>query len=269
MKELLNIEYYKFRKNSVAIVLSLLFVLFLPTILLTVKDIFKNVPPPFPSSSIFYEFPTVWDYQGYVGNWLVSFLLGFMMIYFITSEISNRTMRQCIINGWTRHEYWMSKFFLLLMLAAVATILYTLSTLIIGLIHTSDPDIELIMDSNLAVLRFFMMSVGYLSLAMLLATWIRKGTLAILVYFAYVMFVEQIIRGIHLYYFKHQSVLYYPINIIEDLMPMPILRAPDNWLAKEMGFKILLPYWQAGLLTLSLSALFLWLSYRIVTRRDL
>jgi ABC-2 type transport system permease protein len=269
MIELLNIEFYKFRKNSVAIVLSILFVLFLPFILLTVKDTFKNIPPPFPSSSVFYEFPTVWDYQGYVGNWLVSFLLGFMMIYFVTSEISNKTMRQCIINGWTRHQYWMSKFFVMLTLALVATMLYFISTLCIGIVHTADVDLELLLDNNGAVLRFFIMSLGYLSFAFLIATWIRKGILAILIYFCYILFLEQILRGVHLYYFKNKSVLYYPINIIEDLMPNPMFRAPDNWLSKDIGFKILLPYWQSGLLTILLTALFLGLSYRIVTKRDL
>ncbi len=269
MKELLTIEYYKFRKNSVAIVLSLLFVLFLPFILLFVRDTFKNIPPPFPSSSLFYEFPTVWDYQGYVGNWLVSFLLGFMMVYFVTSEISNKTMRQCIINGWTRHQYWLSKFFLLLMLALTATLLYGLTTICIGLVNTDDVDLELLMDTNGALLRFFIMCIGYLSFAFFIAIWIRKGTLAILIYFSYIMFVEQIIRGIHFYYLKNASVLYYPVNIIEDLMPNPIFRAPDNWLSKEVGFKILLPYWEAGLLTLVFSALFLVMSYRMITRKDL
>jgi ABC-2 type transport system permease protein len=269
MLEILKIEFYKFRKNSVIFVLSLLFVLITPFIILTAKDVFKSIPPPFPSSKLFYEFPTIWDYQGYVGNWMVSFLLGFMMIYFISSEVSNKTMRQCIINGWTRQQYWFSKFYLLLFMAVTATVIYALSTVIIGIINTEDIDFELIMDNNYATLRFFIMSVGYLSLAFFIALLVRKGILAILLYFSYVMFIEQIIRGVHLYYFKNKSVLYYPVNIIEDLMPNPIFRAPDNWLSKDVGFKILIPYFEAGLLTIGLSLFFLYMSYNIVIKKDL
>ncbi len=269
MIDLLKIEFYKFRKNSVVIVLTALFFLFMPTILLYVKDTFAHIPPPFPSSKDFYEFPNVWDYQGYAGNWMVSFLLGFLVIYSFTSEVANKTMRQCIINGWTRQEYWRSKVYTLVLFSAVATIVYAVSTIIIGLVHTEDVDLELILDNNFAIVRFFLMCLGYTSFALFIASWIRKGTLAVLLYFAYVMFIEQIFRGIHLYYFKNQSVLYYPINIIEDLMPNPIFKAPDNWLSKDIGFKVLIPYYEAAGLTTLMVALFLYLSYRFVVYKDL
>ena len=55
------------------------------------------------------------------------------------------------------------------------------------------------------------------------AVWIRKGTLAILVYFSYIMFIEPVIRAIHLYYFNNRSTLFYPMNVVEDLMPNPFL----------------------------------------------
>jgi ABC-type transport system involved in multi-copper enzyme maturation permease subunit len=265
---LLEIEYLKFRKNSVIVVLSILFVIFFPFIILSGKELLSHFPPPFPSSTVLYEFPTVWDYQGYVGNWMVSILLGFFMIYTITSEVSNRTLRQSIINGQTRFDYWISKVLVMVSLSIFATIVYGLSCIILGLIHTDGYDFAIIWDNNFAMIRFFLMSMGYLSMAMLFALWIRKGTLTILVYFSYIMFIELIFRGIHLNYFRNRSVLFYPQNIIEDLMPNPLLRIPDFLSKDQLGFKILLSYNEAIFITLGLISLFIYLSWVRFVRKD-
>lgn len=267
--DLLIIEFLKFRKNSVIIVLSALFILFFPFIILTGKRIFSHLPPPFPSSVTFYEFPTVWDYQGYVGNWLVCFFLGFMMIYIITSEISNRTMRQSIINGQTRKDYWIGKILVMLAISIIATLLYFISCIMLGVTHTDGYEISIIWDNNFANIRFFLMCIGYLSFAMFLAYLIRKGTLTILIYFAYVLFVEIILRAIHLNYFKHRSVLFYPMNVVEDLMPNPFFRIPDFVSKDQFDFKILLSYNEAMLVSVIYISIFIYLGWYRFMKKDI
>ena len=269
MKELITLEWLKFRKNSVVIVLSALFVGLFPFIILTGKKVFNNVPPPLPSSIVFYEFPTVWDYQGYAGNWLVSFCLGFMMVYMVTSEVSNRTQRQAIINGMTRKEYWFSKLSVLIFMALVATAMYVVSSIVLGVTHTEGYDFEIIWDNNNAIIRFFEMCLGYLSFAFFIAIWIRKGTLAILTYFSYIMFLEPIIRAIHLNYFRNRSSLFYPMNVIEDLMPNPFFKLPDVWIEKEWGFKILLSHTEALGGSIFFIAIFMSLSWWLFMKRDI
>ena len=266
---LLLLEYKKFSRNNVVLVLLLIYVILAPLIILAGKDIFQSVPPPLPSSAVFYEFPTVWDYQGYVGSWMVSFCLGFLMIYMVTSEVSNRTMRQNIITGMTRKEWFQSKFSVMILLAGVASILYALSCIVIGMLHTDGFDAELVMDNNFAILRFFLMCVGYMSFALLLAFVIRKGTLAILTYFLWVMMLESILKIIHVYFFRNRSANFWPMNATEDLMPFPIFKLPDYYINKEWGFKILLSYPEAAVVTLIYSALFVGLAWLSFGRRDI
>jgi hypothetical protein len=232
-------------------------------------EIFAGAPPPFPSPKVFVEFPTVWDYQGYIGNWLVSLLLGFLMINFITTEEINKTMRQSIINGLLRNEFWKSKAIVITIISIFATVVYIISVLSYGLANTEDVDLELIMDSNFAPLRFFLMCMGYLSMATLFALWIKRGILSMFIYLAYVMVLEQILRGIHLYYFKQRSVLFYPTNIIEDLMPNPLFTASDNFFNNDLGFHIVLEQYEAVGCTLILIILFSWASYKLVMNKDL
>jgi ABC-2 type transport system permease protein len=269
MKNLIIIEFLKFRKNPVTIVIFILFTLLFSIGILYIGDAFKGAPPPFPSPKVFTEFPTIWDYQGYIGNWLVSLLLGFMMINFITTEEVNKTMRQSIINGFTRKDYWMGKLLLLLIVSTYATMIYAISTIVIGWLKTPDVDVELLFDNNYGIFRFFLMSVGYLSMASFFGFWIKRGLLSLFAYLAYIMAIETIIRGIHLYYYKDRSVLFYPANIIEDLMPNPFLIAPDTFMSRDVGFKVILSNVEAVGLSSLLIAIFLFITYRLITKKDL
>lgn len=269
IKNLLTLEYKKFSRNNVVLVLIMIYILLAPVIILTGKDIFKSVPPPLPSSAVFYEFPTVWDYQGYVGSWMVSFCLGFLIIYIITSEVSNRTMRQNIITGMTRKEWFQAKLFVMFGMAVIVTIIYAISSILIGILHTDGYDAELIMDNNFALVRYFLMSIGYMSFAFFLAFIIRKGTLAILTYFLWVMMLESIFKVIHVYFFRNRSANFWPMNATEDLMPFPIFKLPDYYINKEWGFKILLSYPEAAVVSIIYSALFIALAWWSFSKRDI
>ena len=269
MKDLLVLEWKKFKNNAVFRALVLIYILVAPFVILAGKDAFKNMPPPMPSSKVFYEFPTVWDYQGYVGNWLVPFCLGFLAIHLVTSEVSNRTMRQNIIIGLTRREFFISKLCSVIVMALAATVIYAVSTIIIGMIHTDGFDIELVLDNNWAISRYFLLCLGYMSFGLMLAFLIRKGTLTILFYFLYVMILEPIFMLVHVYYFKNQSRNFWPMNSIEDLMPFPLFKVPDYYINKEWNFNILLPYHYAIMLTLFYSLIFIFIAYRNFIKKDI
>jgi hypothetical protein len=68
-------------------------------------------------------FPTVWQYLGYIGNWLCFFFFGFLSIVVVTTEHSYRTMRQNIITGLSRQQYFLSKFYLIVVVSLLAALL--------------------------------------------------------------------------------------------------------------------------------------------------
>jgi ABC-type transport system involved in multi-copper enzyme maturation permease subunit len=265
----LKLEWSKYSKNWLVRVLFLTFTILFPFVIFLGKEVFENVPPPFPSYTMFYEFPTVWDYQGHVGNWLVSFCLGFLIIYMVTSEVDYRTMRQGVINGMTRKEFFLAKFSSVIALSIYATLLFYVTAIIIGIFNTEAPDIELIFDNNYAGFRFFLMSMGYLSFAFLLAIIIRRGFLSLLAYFSYMMFVETIIRAFHLYYFQHRSVLFYPMNAIEDIMPNKLYSYADFWMKNEFENGFLLSNMESAIAGLIYTTIFIAGSWFFFKNSDL
>ena len=99
------------------------YIVSLPSLLLLGKRI-KELPPPIGTTEVLFIFPTVWEYLGYVGNWLTFFFMGFFAVLMITLEYSNRTLRQNIINGFTRVEFYKAKIYFVLAISFLATLYY-------------------------------------------------------------------------------------------------------------------------------------------------
>ncbi|MBK7525771.1 MAG: ABC transporter permease subunit [Saprospiraceae bacterium] len=262
------LEWQKFSKNTVIIVLLLLYVLFSPFVIFLAKEIFEGAPPPFPNVNSFFEFPLIWEYQGYVGSWFVSFNLGFIIIYIFTSEVSNKTLRQNIITGLSKNDFFLSKIATMIKLSIIATILYYISSIIIGIFHTPGSDINLIFDNNFAGCKFFVMCMGYMSFALFLAILFRRGMLAILAYFAYIHLLEVILRQIQLYFIKSRSMIFWPMNTFEDLFPLPFYRLPDTWLEESLGFKPLQTTGESILFSTIYTFIFIGLSWYFFRKRD-
>ena len=269
MFRLLSLEYKKFRKNSVVGILTLFYIILAPTLILVAKEIFKSTPDFLPSSNVFFEFPTIWDYMGYIGNWLTSFFLGFVVIYMITSEVASKTMRQSIINGLNRKDYFLGKVYTILTFSAFATLIYIISTIIIGIIHTDGFDLELIMDSNWAPFRYFLMCMGYMSFALLIGFTMRKSGLAIFFYLVYVMMLEVVLRYIQVWAWPHEATKWWPMNIIEDLMPNPFLKLGDKFIKNEYDFGLLVSNNGAIIGSILYTILFLGIAWYSFSKRDI
>lgn len=178
-------------------------------------------------------------------------------------------MRQNIINGYSRKDYFLSKMSVIVALSLAATVVYYISCLVIGAFHTPGFDLSLAFDNNYAGPRFFLMSIGYLVLAALIAFIVRRGTLSIMLYFVYMLFLEFLLRMLQFYYLKNRSILFWPTNATEDLMPNPIFKMGDFWLEKEWGFSVVLDYWEAVVTTIIYTSLFLYLTWRNLRSKDL
>ena len=83
--------------------------------------------------TFFFEFPNMWGYLGFAGNWLAFFLLRVDLgIYGLSNEVSYKTMRQNIITGMERKEFYLGKALSITVLSLGATIFYMIIGLIIG-----------------------------------------------------------------------------------------------------------------------------------------
>lgn len=267
MLHFLKLEIKKVKNYRPLLVMAILYVIALPTSLLATKGLPEEASMFFGSQG-FYTFPNVWKYLGYIGNWLGFFFLGFTGVLSVTSEFGNKTLRQNIITGLSRKDYYFAKVTFALAIALAVSIYYFVCGSLIGIFH-ADPFYFDVYTQELGyVPRYFLMSFSYLALGLFLGTLIRRTGFAIFVFLAYGVFVEQILRGIHLYYLKSRTVLFYPINAVEDLTPIPFPDAAND-MVRQMDFYPFLYYPEAIITTLIYTSLFLFGTYSLLMKRDL
>ncbi len=264
----LKLEYQKWSKNAVITMLLGLFIILNPTVILIGREI-PPVPPILITTDVFFQFPTVWDWMGFAGNWLVFFFLGFVSVHIVTSEVSNKTMRQSIINGQTRKEFFLSKLTVILALSVLATLYYVICTFLIGWFNTDNPDLALAFENEWAIPRYFLMCIGYMSLGLMLGIVIRSPGIAVLSYWSYILFLELLLRWqVHYRLIKNESMNYYPANAIEDLQPFPFYKFA-RFIPQSVDYNFLLEYNTAMIMTIIYSTIFLFLGYWYLSKKDM
>jgi ABC-2 type transport system permease protein len=268
MLYLLQLEWLKQKKHRTFLLLAGLYILLLPSSLLIAKSI-KQWPPPINTSDTFFRFPDVFQYLGYAGNWLTFFLLGFLAVVVITQEFSSRTFRQNIINGVTRADLFLSKMYFIVLVALAAMLYFGAVCFVFGYTHTETVYSSVVMKNIDYLPRYFLMCMGYMSFGLLLGTLIRRTAAALFIYFAYVFFLEPILRwGVHYNIFKHASMQYYPMNAIEDLTPVPFAQMTQP-MEKDLNFPFFLTPQQAMIAATVWIVLFLAGAFWLTSKRDL
>ncbi len=267
MLHLLKLEWLKVRKYKIFRVMVIFYLVLLPACLLITKT-FKYIPEELVSRESLYMFPTVWGYLGYIGNWLTFFFLGFLSVIIVTMEHSNRTFRQNIITGLSRNEFFKAKIVFILTISLLATLYYLLVGLGIGFTNTDTIYFSKIVQEAHLIPRFFLMCIGYMSFGFFLGVLIKRTGIALFIYLVYIMFIESVLRGIHMYYIRNISMHLYPMNANEDLVPIPFAKLAEEFL-RENQFSLFLEPHQAALTVCFYTSIFLFFAYRKIKYSDI
>ncbi len=224
MLHLLKIEWLKIKHYRTFWILSALFALSLygvNEIVYTVqRAAFTNEPmaqmiigtPPF-------QFPQVWQTVSYVSSYLL-FFPGLIIIILMTNEFSYKTHRQNIIDGLSRTQFIYVKMMLCVLIASVAALIVVLVALFFGLREsTASFSFQHIQYVGL----FFVQTLSYTSVALVIATLFRRSGIAIGVYFLYAEVLDQLLSLAANYYLNNAGK-YFPLESNDNLIPFPLFR---------------------------------------------
>ncbi len=254
--KLIKLEIFKYKDNSLVQMLLLFFTILMPTAIFVMK--YVNIPM-LPGANSYFTFPHVWRYQAYTGSWLSFFFLGYLGVYIITSEIQFKTLRQNIINGMTRMFFFKGKIYIIILVSLYATLLFFISTAIIGLLHQDAFALAEIFEKQVYVIpRFFLLTFAYMVFGMMIGYLIKKPGLSVFFYLSYILIIEPLFRL--LVHGKSKASFYYPMNAIEDLAPLPLY--------KFVNIK-LLSYSEAAAISIISVIVFIAISYYFFNRRDI
>ncbi len=224
---LLKLECQRFFPNTTFRVIVILYAVFFVLLWILAHQIgsfsFTSNGQSFNPTRELLLYPQNWQLLAWIGSWLNGSLMGFLGVFMITLEFSNKTLRQSVIFGLSRLDLFMAKAGSALALAAAATFCYVLLGFLGGNESSGIGVLELSLTPYGCVLRFFMQSLGYFFLGTLVGLIIRQTALATLAYLAYTFFLESVGRWL-LFFFvtKGQLPLFLPDNVFESLTPFPL-----------------------------------------------
>ncbi len=273
MIQLLKIEWLKLKNYAAFIVLSLFFLLGILVsnyaVFYTKKNLIDKADPTgMIASASPYDFAHTWQTTSYVSGFLL-LLPGLLLILLLTNEFSFRTHRQNIIDGWSRKNFIEVKIVMALLTAIIATLLVVLTALLFGFASGSSFSTEGIENVGF----FFLKSLSYNMIALLIGVLVRKTGFAIGLFFIY-MGVENILsvmlQGLSI---KLKADYQFDIGNMGDYLPMNasdgLLHFPKNPISDLANNSSRMPhdYMYVGLaLALGYLVIFyVWSRNRIIT----
>ena len=162
-------------------------------------------------------FPRVWLAASWMGG-LFFIMIGMLFILLITNEVQYRTHRQNIIDGWSRMDFLKAKLSLLIFFVLISTAMVFLMGLLVGSVYSSS--MSGMTEGLYYVAYFMLMSTLYLMLAFFVAMLVKRTGLSIIIYFAIVCIVDNVLwliftlKGSQLGYFM-------PLEAVDSLVPNP------------------------------------------------
>jgi hypothetical protein len=164
-----------------------------------------------------FVFPKVWLSASWFGG-LFFIMVGMLFILLITNEVQYRTHRQNIIDGWSRLDFLKAKLSLMLFFVLTSTLMVFLSGLLVGLLYSSDSG-DLFYGIYF-VGYFALMATIYLAAAFLIAMLVKRTGLSIIIYFALVCIVDNLLWLI-LTLQDNQVGYFLPLECVDSLVPNP------------------------------------------------
>lgn len=276
MIRLLNIEFFKIRHNRASKVLIIFYFGLLSSIALlsALKIEFGPFNFKLAEQGIF-EFPYIWHFNTYFAAILKFFLL-LVIVSMVANEYSNKTLKQNLIDGLSKKEYILSKFYMMVVMSLISTLFVFVVSLILGLIYSEDKNIGLIFTDLQYFVGFFIKLISFFSFGLFMGIWIKRSAFAIGALF--IFYIIEGIIGLFLSFSLSQdtttlikSIL--PFYSSESLIPNPIprldfIKQASNQLGEIYQIDYNVPIFNI-VVSLLWSALFIYGAYALIKKRDL
>jgi ABC-2 type transport system permease protein len=219
-----------------------------------------------------YNFPIIWHITTFFASQF-KFFFAIVVVSMIGNEYSNKTIKQNLIDGLSKKEFILSKFYTIVLFSLVATLLLFIISLLIGLYYSSYNEINIIFRETEYLLGYFVKLVGFFSFCLFLGMLAKRSAFALAF-----LFVDFILEGIILGLISWQANFelaskiqnFFPLKSMYNLIKQPFQRiAMTKFPDKETLNYDYAVHWYEFVIVLAWTALFIFLSYRLLKKRDL
>ena len=277
MWRLLKIELHKIRYNRASKFLILIYFGLLTSITLIAAIKFDIGPIKFHlAEQGIFNFPYIWHLNTYLAAGFKLFLL-LVIVSMMANEYSNRTLKQNLIDGLSKKEFVLSKFYTVILFALISTIFVAFISLSLGLIYSDFTEFAIITSDLIYLFAYFIKLVGFFSFGLFLGVLVKRSAFAVGALLVWSI-VEGITMGLLKWKFNmkdsYESIAqFFPLNAMMNLIKEPFTRFNAvKSAAQQLGEEITKDFSVAPkdlLIVIMWTAIFIYWSYYLIKKRDL
>ncbi len=275
MLRLLNIEIHKLKYNKASRVLILIYFLLLTSIALIAAIKFDIGPVKFHlAEQGIFNFPYIWHFNTYMAA-IFKFFLLLVIVSMMANEYSNKTLKQNLIDGLSKKEFILSKFYAVILLAAISTLFVFTVSILLGYWYSDFNEFSIVTTDLEYLLAFFVKLAGFFSFGLFLGILVKRSAFAVGAMLVWAM-IEGFAKGL-LYWKLEDSVdkimRFFPLEAMANLIKEPFTRlSAVKTVAKQVGEDLSKDFsvqFLNVIIVLLWTALFIYFSYTLLKKRDL
>ena len=278
MKRLLAIELQKIWKNKASRVLTLTYFILLTFIALIASIKFDLGIFKFHLAEMgIFNFPFIWHFNTYIAS-ILKLFLAIVIVSMMANEYSYGTLKQNLIDGMSKREFIESKFLTVVLFASVSTIFIFVMSLILGYSFSSYTEVSIVFSDLKYLLAYFVKLVGFFSFCLFLGILVKRSAFA-LGFLLVWNIIEGIVKGILSFKIFPDSksatsiMQFFPLESMSNLIVEPFTRlSVVKNLGTQIGLDNIKNYdveFKSLLIVVCWTVIFVYLSYRLLKKRDL
>jgi ABC-2 type transport system permease protein len=281
MFRLLNIEFHKLKHNRASKVLSIIYFGLLTSIALIAAIKFDIGPIKFHlADQGIFNFPYIWHFNTFMAS-LFKFFLLLVIVSMVANEYSNKTLKQNLIDGLSKKEFILSKFYTVIVFAAISALFVFVTSLLLGLFYSDYNELAIIFSDLDYLIAFFVKLVGFFSFGLFLGILVKRSAFAVGAMVIWLI-IESMFKGYLFYLFRGGDNTFESVNNIMQFLPLEAMsntiKEPFSRLgavrsvANQIGEQITKDFsvqFTDLIIVLVWTAIFIYLSYALLKKRDL
>ncbi|WP_127024639.1 ABC transporter permease [Flagellimonas beolgyonensis] len=223
-----------------------------------------------------FNFPYIWHLNTFIAS-LLKLFFAIVIVSMISNEYSNKTIKQNLIDGLSKKEFLKSKLSMVFAFSIISTLFVFLVTLILGLIYSDYNQPSIIFSDLYYLLSYFIKIFAFFSFCIFLGIWVKRSAFALGFLILWYIMENLGIRFLVWWLFGQKSsesvMPFLPLESMANLIKEPFTRFNAvQSVAQQIGENFTKDYsthWYEFLIVLVWTALFIYLSYALLKKRDL
>lgn len=278
MKRLLSIELQKLWGNRASRILILTYFILLSLIaLLTAfKVTLFGMEFTLADQGIF-NFPYIWHFNTYIAA-TFKFFLAVVIVSMMANEYTYGTLKQNLIDGLSKQEFIKSKVLTVIVFSAATTLFVTIMTLILGYCFSSYTEASIVFSDLEYIAALFLKLTAFFSFCLFTGILIKRSAFAIGFIVVWYL-IEKICQGVYGYIFNEFNstktiIQFLPLESMSNLIKEPFTRfsaykALENQVSGTVAEQFYGIHWYEVVIVIFWTVFFIFMSYKVLKRRDL